>query len=130
MKSTISMIWDERRMDIRSAEKEYKTLLESELERITAELKQLGAEKILLFGSYAGGRADLFTDLDIIAVLRSDLPFIERIGFIYGKIVPRVATDILVYTPEEWQTVKDKPFFKKAIAEGRVLYEKVGDGRG
>ncbi|WP_422446652.1 hypothetical protein [Thermoanaerobacterium sp. DL9XJH110] len=37
-------------MDIRSAEKEYKTLLESELERITAELKQLGTEKILLFG--------------------------------------------------------------------------------
>jgi len=115
-------------MDIKSAEKEYKTLLETELERITRELKQLGAQKIILFGSYARGHADLFTDLDIIAVLKSDLPFMERIGFIYGKIVPRVAADILVYTPEEWQTVREKPFFKKATAEGRVLYEKVGDG--
>jgi len=115
-------------MDIKSAEKEYKTLLETELERITRELKQLGAEKIMLFGSYVSGHADLFTDLDIIAVLKSDLPFMKRIGFIYGEIVPRVATDILVYTPEEWQTVKEKPFFKKATAEGRVLYEEVGDG--
>ncbi|TYP57671.1 nucleotidyltransferase domain-containing protein [Thermosediminibacter litoriperuensis] len=117
-------------MDIRVEEKEYKTLLEKELERITAELKKLGAEKILLFGSYAAGREDLFTDLDIIAVLKSDLPFIERVGFIYRKIVPKVAADILVYTPEEWQTVKEKPFFKRAAAEGRVLYEKVGNGRG
>ncbi|ADL07453.1 nucleotidyltransferase domain-containing protein [Thermosediminibacter oceani] len=117
-------------MDIKRAEKEYKALLESELERITAELKKLGAEKILLFGSYAAGRKDLLTDLDIIVVLKSDLPFIERIGFIYRKVAPRVAADILVYTPEEWQTVKKKPFFKKAAAEGRVLYEKVGNGRG
>ncbi|MCF6096542.1 nucleotidyltransferase domain-containing protein [Thermovorax subterraneus] len=117
-------------MDIKAEEKDYKTLLEKELERITAELKKLGAEKILLFGSYARGREDLFTDLDIIAILKSDLPFIDRIGFIYRKIAPRVAADILVYTPEEWETVKEKPFFKKAVAEGRVLYEKVGDGRG
>ncbi|QSQ09149.1 hypothetical protein H0A61_01508 [Koleobacter methoxysyntrophicus] len=115
-------------MDIKTTEKEYKTLLKTELERITRELKQLGAEKIMLFGSYASGRADLFTDLDIIAVLKSDLSFIKRIGFIYSKIIPRVATDILVYTPEEWQTLKEKPFFKKAAAEGKVLYEKVGDG--
>ncbi|MDN5331848.1 MAG: uncharacterized protein PWP45_1073 [Tepidanaerobacteraceae bacterium] len=117
-------------MDVKRTEKEYKALLKSELERITAELKKLGAEKILLFGSYARGREDLFTDLDIIAILKSDLPFIERIGFIYRKVAPRVAADILVYTPEEWQTIKEKPFFKKAAAEGRVLYEKVGDGRG
>lgn len=114
-------------MDIETIEKEYKTLLKTELERITRELKQLGAEKIMLFGSFASGHADLFTDLDIIAVLKSDLSFMERIGFIYSKIIPRVATDILVYTPEEWQTLKEKPFFKKVAAEGRVLYEKVGD---
>lgn len=113
-------------MDIKAEEKEYKTLLEKELERITAELKKLGAEKILLFGSYARGREDLLTDLDIIAVLKSDLPFIERIGFIYRKIAPKVAVDILTYTPEEWQMVKEKPFFKKATAEGRLLYEKDG----
>lgn len=117
-------------MDVKAEEKAYKTLLKNELQRITEELKKLGAEKILLFGSYARGREDLFTDLDIIAVIKSDLSFIERIGFIYSKIAPRVDADILVYTPEEWQTIKEKPFFKKAAAEGRVLYEKVGDGRG
>lgn len=112
-------------MDIYLEEKRYKVLLESELDRITEELKKMGAEKIILFGSYARNRADLFTDLDIIVILECDLPFIERTGYIYQRIVPKVAADIFVYTPREWETVKGKAFFKKAICEGRVIFEKV-----
>ncbi|HHW03583.1 MAG TPA: nucleotidyltransferase domain-containing protein [Thermoanaerobacterales bacterium] len=114
-------------MDLYLEEKKYGALLERELERITEELKNIGAEKIILFGSYAKNRADLFTDLDIIVVLKSDLPFVERMGFVYQKIVPKVAADILVYTPMEWSIMKEKSFFKRAIDEGRVLFEKVRD---
>ncbi len=99
-------------------------ILEEELRRLTECLKDLGAEKIILFGSYARGRRDALTDLDLLVVMESDEPFVRRAAGVYGKLMPRVAADILVYTPGEWQEVKERPFIKKALEEGRVLYEK------
>ena len=31
--------------------------------------------------------------------------------------------DVLVYTPEEFERMKDRGFIKRAIEEGKVLYE-------
>ncbi|GFN23693.1 nucleotidyltransferase domain-containing protein [Thermanaeromonas sp. C210] len=87
-------------------------------------LRELGAQKIILFGSYARGRADVFTDLDIIVILETGLPFVERTGYVYRELAPRVPSDILVYTPEEWQRMQDRPFIRQALAEGKILYEK------
>jgi predicted nucleotidyltransferase len=103
-------------------EKEYGKLLRRELSRIVRELKRLKAKKVILFGSFARGRADLFTDLDLIVVLESELPFVERTGWLYRQLVPRVAVDILPYTPLEWEKVQERPFIQKAISEGKVLY--------
>lgn len=109
----------------RSPAAEHRDLLESELVRIVRELVQLRARKVVLFGSYARAKeaADLFTDLDILAVLDSDLPFVERTRDLYRRLAPRVATDILAYTPREWENVKHRPFIEKALAEGKVLHE-------
>ena len=74
-------------------ESAYAALLSEELARITGRLRGLGAERIILFGSYAKGRADPGTDLDLIAVMRSELPFVERTGEIYRELAPRVAVD-------------------------------------
>ncbi|MCL4515395.1 MAG: nucleotidyltransferase domain-containing protein [Firmicutes bacterium] len=104
-------------------EGEYAALLEKELACIVEKLQQLGAIKVILFGSYARGRADLFTDLDLLVVLDSKLPFVERTARLYGQLVPRVATDILAYTPEEWKAIQERPFIKNALSEGKVLYE-------
>ncbi len=101
-------------------------LLAGELERLTLRLREMGARKIVLFGSYAKGRADACTDLDILAVLESELPFVERTGDLYRLLAPRVALDLLVYTPEEWLAMNDRPFIRNAVAEGRVLYEAPG----
>ncbi|MCG0278500.1 MAG: nucleotidyltransferase domain-containing protein [Thermanaeromonas sp.] len=109
-------------MGIGRDEERYRELLEEELNRMVLELRELGAEKIILFGSYARGRSDMFTDLDLIVILNTSLPFVERIGYVYSKLAPRVATDILIYTPEEWQKMKDRPFIQQALAEGRVIY--------
>jgi predicted nucleotidyltransferase len=43
---------------------EYRELLRRSAGGIAAKLATLDIEKISLFGSYARGRADLFTDLD------------------------------------------------------------------
>jgi len=109
--------------DLRVQQADYPALLAGELDRLTARLRELGAEKIILFGSYAKGRADLLTDLDLIVVMASDLPFIERTGRLYQDLSPRVSADILVYTPAEWELMRERPFIQNALGEGRVLHE-------
>lgn len=99
-------------------------LLRSEVARLTGELQRLGAQKIVLFGSMAGGRLDLFTDVDLLVVMDSELPFVERSGWVYRELRPRVDADIFVYTEEEFETLKDGVFLRRALAEGVVLYEK------
>lgn len=98
-------------------------LLRSELERLTRELRSLGAKRVVLFGSMARGSLDLFTDIDLLVVMDSSLPFVERSGWIYRKLMPRVAADIFVYTEEELEALEDSAFLRKALAEGVVLYE-------
>ncbi|MEW5936106.1 MAG: nucleotidyltransferase domain-containing protein [Bacillota bacterium] len=107
-------------------------LLKSELRRIANQLRQMGAQKIILFGSYARGRADALTDLDLVAVMDSQLPFVERTAEAYRHIMPRVAADILVYTPDEWERMQDRPFVQQVLREGppgpRIRYTRPRPG--
>jgi predicted nucleotidyltransferase len=96
--------------------------LDAELPRIVLALKSLGARLIILFGSYAAGRRDLFTDLDLLVVMDSDLPFVERIVDVSRRIRPRVPTDILVYTPAEFEAIRGRRFFRHALSTGKVLH--------
>src|SRR5213594_2568753 len=93
------------------------------LEKILGHLRaKPEVRKILLFGSYAVGRHDLLTDLDIIVVMESTEGFIERTGRIYQEL-PRVAVDLdlLVYTPDEFERMKERSFVRDALEKGRLL---------
>lgn len=92
-----------------------------ELPRILAQLKALGAEKIILFGSEVKGRPKPWSDVDLLVVMPSELPFVERIADLYGRLRPRMAVDILPYTPSEFQG--GNPLIRMALSEGKVLYE-------
>lgn len=106
---------------------EYGFFLEKELGRIVESLRGLGAKKVILFGSYARGRADLFTDLDLMVVWDDPRPFVERVAYLYAQLTPRVAVDILAYTPAERERIQGRPFVKEALREGRILYEEAGN---
>ncbi|MPZ23878.1 MAG: nucleotidyltransferase domain-containing protein [Dehalococcoidia bacterium] len=108
--------------DLAEARARHVARLDSELPRIVEALKGLGAELVLLFGSYAAGRRDLLTDLDLIAVMESDLPFVPRLAAVYRRVAPRVAVDILCYTPEEFAEMRHKPFVREALRTGTVLH--------
>lgn len=84
--------------------------------------------KVILFGSYAQGRCDLFTDLDVLVVMDSPLDFISRTVALAQKIHVGVALDLLVYTPAEFERIKDRPFFKHILNTGKVVYEKKCSG--
>jgi len=112
----MSRYWQERRA-------ERQVLLEHELERIVMVLRQMGARRVILFGSVARDDIGAWSDLDLIVVLNSDQPFIKRLGLLYERIQPRVGLDLLAYTPQEFEALRERPFIRQALQEGKVLYE-------
>lgn len=109
---------------IDSARTTYAALLESSLKRVVTVLSGLeGVKRISLVGSYARGRADLFTDLDILVVMDTDLSFIDRLRMLYPLLALPVDLDLLCYTPEELERMQDRPFIKHLRREEVVLYE-------
>lgn len=103
-------------------------LLASELDRLVDYLRQQDPppERIILFGSYARGERDPWADLDVVVIQPTNLPFIQRTRRLLEDFDPRVAMDVLVYTPEEFAELsQSRDFFKEEIlAKGRVLYER------
>ncbi len=106
--------------------REHALMLEESVQRIVKVLSGR-VERISLFGSYARGRSDLFTDLDILIVMKTEKSFIDRLKEIYPLLALPVDADILCYTPEEIERLKNKGFLKKILAEEVVLYEKGSD---
>ncbi len=79
-------------------------------------------KRIVLFGSYAKGRRDLFTDLDIMLVVESDLPYLKRLDRYWNLIGDLIIVDLdlFVYTENELDT----PVAREALRTGKVLYER------
>lgn len=96
--------------------------LSAEAERIARLLAARGATLVVAFGSFARGQVGLASDLDILAVIESDLPFIKRLERLYMDLEPRVGLDLLAYTPREFEEMRERPFVRRALAEGRVLH--------
>ena len=67
-------------------------------------LREAGAKRAIVFGSWARGEADGFSDLDLAVVMDTPLPRPER-AFALTKELDRalpMAVDLLVYTPDEF----------------------------
>ena len=103
----------------------YAKKLDEAKERLVQVLSEIpGVERVILFGSYSRGKKDLLTDLDVLVVMHTNLGFVERLKFLYQSLALPVDLDLICLTPEEIEAVKGKPFFKKILEEGIVLYEK------
>ena len=99
--------------------------LNRELDKALQAMLPLDPQKIILFGSMSRGNLHSNSDLDLLVVWDTDLPFLKRIEAFYDVICPEVAMDIMVYTPEEITSLNlSNPFIHQALAEGRVVYEK------
>ncbi|MFQ5771128.1 MAG: nucleotidyltransferase domain-containing protein [bacterium] len=83
-------------------------------------------EKVILFGSLAKGELNQGTDIDLF-IIKSDVPElgVDRIRQLDALIKYRLATDFIVYRPEELeQRLKlGDPFVKSILEEGKVLYD-------
>lgn len=98
------------------------TELKAELEKILNKLrKDPSVRLVLLFGSLARGDASDHSDIDLIVVKETEKRFLDRLDEFYDDA--REAMDILVYTPQEFEYMKVRPFVKRALQEGKILYE-------
>ncbi len=104
---------------------EYSRLLSVSLARAVEKLSaSADVKRISLFGSYARKTAGLFTDLDILVIMDSNKPFLERTRDLYAHLALPVDADILCYTPDEFRRLKRTPFLQRILAEEVVLHEK------
>jgi len=101
----------------------YLALLDEELPRWVELLRQRGATLVLLFGSHARGQAGLLGDVDLIVVMPSPQGILERTAELYRLLAARVDLDLIAYTPEEFERMRNHAFIQRALREGRVLYE-------
>jgi len=112
-------------LDLKRRRLEYRQNLENALESIIYQFSEMPEIlKVVLFGSYAAGRRDLFTDLDLIVVMDTSQDFIHRTTELYRKLQTKVDLDLLVYTPDEFEDFRENGFLSHAIETGKVIYEK------
>lgn len=95
------------------------------LRQIVSVFKAFDPERIILFGSQARDQEDDESDIDLILVYQTPKPFLERLKELYlAWDIPR-AVDILAYTPEEFERMKQESFFiQEALREAQVLFER------
>lgn len=113
--------------DNRQDSSERKKLLDQELARYIRLLTEHGApEKVILFGTLAEGRIHEWSDIDLVVIEQTQLPFFQRLRKVRKLLRPEVGMDIMVYTPEEFnQLCADRPFFKdEIVAKGKIVYER------
>ena len=63
-----------------------KARLEQELSRLVAQLKAMGAKKIILFGSLARGELSLFSDIDLLVLFEDDRSSRELTQDVYKRL--------------------------------------------
>jgi predicted nucleotidyltransferase len=110
---------------LREKRRAYSLALDEALQQIVAALaRRPDVVRAILFGSYQKGRRDLFTDLDILIVVASGgQNVVARTAEMYRYLSAPVDMDLLVYTPEELAQSRDRPFVRRILERGEVIYE-------
>jgi predicted nucleotidyltransferase len=99
--------------------------LRRELAEMLPRLIDDDTERVILFGSVARGEVSSTSDLDLLVVRRDARPPAARIDALYRRLEPKVALDLLVYTPEELEAAqRDSSFVRHALRHGEIVYER------
>lgn len=83
--------------------------------------KELGLEKVIIFGSYARGDPNEHSDLDLILVGKcfEGKSFHERFRGLWLRWKLSLPVDFLCYTPEEFEELRERvSIVSDALSEG------------
>lgn len=87
---------------------------------------KVNPDRIYLFGSYATGKANEDSDLDLLVIKDTPEPKYKRSIEIQRLLIgSKLPVDIVVYTNDEFENEKMKKysFVNSAIQEGQLMYE-------
>jgi predicted nucleotidyltransferase len=94
--------------------------------RLAPPLAAAGAKRAIIFGSHARGEADEWSDLDLLIVADTDLPFLDRFRAFRAlyDVYPH-SMEILVYTPEEFaqMVMAENSFIEQVLKDGLTIHE-------
>ena len=78
-----------------------------------------------IFGSVATGEGDEHSDVDLIVVRETKLPFFDRVREVFEMVLALAPVDMLIYTEEEIKLLLEEPgrYFLKDIVATGVLVE-------
>ena len=101
-----------------------KKILARELNSIKDRIvKEYQPEKIIVFGSFVSGEIKNNSDLDIMILKDTKLPFLQRLKEVALISRPKIAVDFLVYTPREYQAMSlEGNYFFNEIINGLNVY--------
>jgi predicted nucleotidyltransferase len=98
----------------------------NEIERFGKRIgEEFGAEKVILFGSYAQGTAQQDSDVDLLIVAAFEGRSVDKSVQIRLKLRPTFPVDLLIRTPEKIRQrleMGDR-FIKDILQGGKILYE-------
>lgn len=108
-----------KRIDLR------KFKLKEAVNDIIRQLKEIGAMKIVIFGSFISDRIHPGSDLDILVIMPNSKKGKDWLKQVYSDIERKVTCDFFVFNEDEYENSKKNNFLLKEIAlKGRVVYEK------
>ena len=103
-----------------------KEFVEDLIRQVVKDLEPYDPETVILYGSFARGDWDEYSDLDLILIKETEERFIDRSIAPQECITFPRKCDIFVYTPDEFESLKaeGRPFIEIVLEHGRVIYEK------
>jgi predicted nucleotidyltransferase len=94
--------------------------------KLMSKLPETQVERVILFGSYATGQSDIFSDVDLVFIAETNRPFIDRFRDYEWIFEMFPAVELLIYTPKEYTRLSQHPtgVFYHIINKGKILYER------
>ena len=80
--------------------------------------------KAVLFGSAVRDTETRKSDIDLMIVVETDKRFFDRYDAFdeISEILKGTSVDLLIYTPQELESISHRPFIRKILAEGKIIY--------
>ena len=98
-------------------------MLERDLQAIEEMIPILSVAKVILTGDMAAGDFKPDTKIELVIVHETEYSFGRRADFFSYHLPSSVDIDTLVYTPAEFEDMKEKlPALAKACREGREIF--------
>ena len=97
-----------------SVEEKRQALLHNELQRwLPLLINFFDPERIILFGSLNRGQVTEWSDIDLVIIQDTNLPFLKRIQQVLRLLHPKVGLDLYGIHPEEYATlVQERKFVR------------------